>query len=83
MNPLCPNLPLSLVPMGGGSTNLVAAGLCLALLFGAEDACAEDHREHALVLKMGPAGEWPSHERVTFGGTLVVKRSVIEDWLAI
>jgi hypothetical protein len=27
---------------------------------------------------MGPAGEWPSHERANFG-----KKSVIENWLEI
>src|SRR6266404_5333257 len=43
--------------MGGAviSWCLAAAGLCLAVVFGAADAVAQDDREHALVLKMGPA----------------------------
>jgi len=35
------------------------------------------------VLKIGPAGEWPSHERASFGGTFAVEKSVIENWLEI
>jgi hypothetical protein len=71
--------------MGGGGDKLVlaAAGLCLAVVFGAAGAVAQDDREHALVLKMGPAGEWPSHERGNFGGTFAVEKSVIENWLEI
>ena len=66
--------------MGGGGNKLVlaAAGVCLAVIFGVADAVAQDGREHALVLKMGPAGEWPSHERANFGGTFAVEKSVIE-----
>ena len=66
--------------MGGGGNALVsaAAGLCLAIVFGAAGAAAQDDREHALVLKMGPAGEWPSHDRANFGGTFAVEKSVIE-----
>jgi hypothetical protein len=71
--------------MGGGGNKLVlaAAGLCLAVVFGAADAVAQDDREHALVLKMGPAGEWPSHDRANFGGTFAVEKSIIENWLEI
>jgi hypothetical protein len=71
--------------MGGGDTKsiLAAAGLCLALVFGAAGAIAQDDREHALVLKMGPAGEWPRHDRANFGGTFAVEKSIIENWLEI
>jgi hypothetical protein len=70
----------------GGSVNrlaLAAAGLCLTLVFGAAGAVAQDDREHALVLKIGPAGEWRPHERSNFGGTFAVEKSVIENWLEI
>src|SRR6516225_4136128 len=71
--------------MGAGDTKsiLAAAGLCLALIFGAAGAVAQDDREHALVLKIGPAGEWTSHERSNFGGTFAVEKRVIENWLEI
>src|ERR1700730_9497841 len=71
--------------MGGGGNKLVlaAAGLCLAVVFGTVGAVAQDDREHALVLKMGPAGEWPSHERGNFGGTFAIEKSIIENWLEI
>ena len=69
--------------MGGGSNYLVAAGLCLPLLFGPENACAQDEREHAFVFKIGPAGEWPLHERANFGGTFAVEKALIENWLEI
>ena len=71
--------------MGGGGNKLVlaAAVLCLTLTFGAPGAVAQDDREHALVLKMGPAGEWPSHDRANFGGTFAVEKSIIENWLEI
>jgi hypothetical protein len=71
--------------MGGGGNKLVsaAAGLCLAVVFGTAGAIAQDDREHAFVLKMGPAGEWPSHERNNFGGTFAVEKSIIENWLEI
>jgi hypothetical protein len=71
--------------MRGGCHKLVlaAAGLCLAGVFGAAGAVAQDDREHALVLKMGPAGEWPSHERANFGGTFAIEKSIIENWLEI
>jgi hypothetical protein len=71
--------------MGGGGNKLAlaAAGLCLTLAFGAPGAVAQDDREHALVLKMGPAGEWPSHDRANFGGTFAVEKSIIENWLEI
>ena len=71
--------------MGGGDNRsvLAAAGLCLALVFGAASAIAQDDREHALVLKLGPAGEWPSHERANFGGTFAVEKALIENWLEI
>ena len=63
--------------MGGGDNRsvLAAAGLCPALVFGAASAIAQDDREHALVLKLGPAGEWPSHERANFGGTFAVEKA--------
>ena len=66
--------------MGAGDTKsiLAAAGLCLALIFGAAGAVAQDDREHALVLKLGPAGEWPSHERANFGGTVAVVSPTFE-----
>jgi hypothetical protein len=71
--------------MGGGGNKLVsaAAGACLAVVFGAADAVAQDDHEHALVLKMGPAGEWPTHELANFGGTFAVEKSIIENWLEI
>jgi hypothetical protein len=71
--------------MGGSGNKLVlpAAGVCLAVVFGVADAVAQDDREHALVLKMGPAGEWLSHEGANFGGTFAVEKSVIENWLEI
>src|SRR6266852_1291888 len=71
--------------MGGGGNKLVlaAAGLCLAVVFGAAGAVAQDDREHAFVLKMGPAGEWPSHEGANFGGTVAIEKSIIENWLEI
>jgi hypothetical protein len=71
--------------MGGGVNRLAlaAAGLCLSLAFGADGAVAQDDREHAFVLKMGPAGEWTSHERANFGGTFAVEKTVIENWLEI
>jgi hypothetical protein len=62
--------------MGGGDTKILAtAVLCLALVFGAVNAIAQDDREHALVLKMGPAGEWPSHDRANFGGTFAIEKA--------
>jgi len=71
----------------GGSDNsfgiLTAAGLCLTLAFGANGACAQDDREHALVLQIGPAGEWPFNDRANFGGMFAVEKTVIEDWLEI
>jgi hypothetical protein len=66
-NHLCPDLALSWEPWAGAAISW----------------CAQDDREHALVLKMGPAGEWPSHERANFGGTFAVEKSVIENWLEI
>jgi hypothetical protein len=71
--------------MGGGVNRLAlaAAILCLALVFGVASAIAQDDREHAFVLKMGPAGEWPSHDRANFGGTLAIEKSIIENWLEI
>jgi hypothetical protein len=71
--------------MGGGGNKLAvsAAVLCLTLTFGAPGAVAQDDREHALVLKMGPAGEWPSHDRANFGGTFAVEKTIIENWLEI
>jgi hypothetical protein len=71
--------------MSGGDAKsiLAAAGLCLALVFGAAGAVAQDDREHALVLKMGAAGEWASHERANFGGTFAVEKALIENWLEI
>jgi hypothetical protein len=72
--------------MGRGDKNfaiLAAAGLCLTLLSGAQDASAQDDREHALVLQIGPAGEWPFNDRANFGGMFAVEKTVIEDWLEI
>jgi len=68
---------------GGNKLALVAAGLCLAVVFATVGAAAQDDREHALVLKMGPAGEWPTNERANFGGTFAVEKSIIENWLEI
>jgi hypothetical protein len=71
--------------MSGGRHKLAlaAAGLCLSVVLGATATAAQDDREHALVLKMGPAGEWPSHEGANFGGTFGVEKSIIEGWLEI
>ena len=69
--------------MGGGGNKLALAAAGLTLLLGLSGACAEDDREHAFVLKMGPAGEWTSHERPNFGGTFAVEKALIENWLEI
>jgi len=72
-----------LANMGGGRNLAVAAGLCLTVLLAASARCAEAEREHALVLQIGPAGEWPFNDRANFGGMFAVEKTVIEDWLEI
>jgi hypothetical protein len=69
--------------MGMGAKKLtpIAAGVCLPLLFGQPSACAEE--DHALVLKIGPAGEGVLHERPNFGGTFAAEKTLIEGWLSV
>ncbi len=67
--------------MGGGLAKLViltAIGVCLV----AAEARAEE-REHALVLEIGPAGEWPFSDKPNFGGNFAIEATPIENWLEI
>jgi hypothetical protein len=69
--------------MGGGLTKfaaIAAAGVCIAL--GAHHARAQE-REHAYVLEIGPAGEWPLGDRSNFGGTFAIESTPIENWLEL
>ena len=58
---------------------LLIAGLCV---LGVQDADAQE-REHALVLEIGPAGEWPFNDKPNFGGTFAIEATPIENWLEI
>jgi hypothetical protein len=73
--------------MGGGRNTFpglaAAVGLCLAALSGTNGSCAESDREHALVLQIGPAGEWPLSDRANFGGMIAVEKTIVENWLEI
>jgi hypothetical protein len=71
--------------MGPGYTNfaiLAAVGAGLTLVFSATIVRGEE-REHALVLEIGTAGEWPLSDRPNFGGTFAVEATPIENWLEI
>jgi hypothetical protein len=68
--------------MGGGLTRFIALATAVGCLFAIGHAYAED-REHALVLEIGPAGEWPFSDKPNFGGTFAVEATPIENWLEI
>ena len=62
------------------------AGWFLAITFSAWSARAEEagDREHALVLEIGPAAEWPlKGEPGNYGGTIAAEKEVIENWLEL
>jgi hypothetical protein len=62
---------------------LAAAATCLALASAANIARAQDDQEHAFVLEIGTAGEWPLSDRPNFGGTFAVETTPIENWLEL
>jgi len=51
-------------------------------VLGVQDADAQE-REHALVLEIGPASEWPFNDKPNFGGTFAIEATPIENWLEI
>jgi hypothetical protein len=59
-----------------GISTFVVGAICLTLVAGS-DVRAEE-REHALVLELGPAGEWPFSDRPNFGGTFAIEATPIE-----
>jgi hypothetical protein len=62
------------------------AGVMLGSLSCASAARAEEarEREHAFILEIGPAAEWPLHgEKANYGGTVAVEKEVIENWLEL
>ena len=61
--------------MGWGCTNfalLAAVGVGLTLASSATVVHAQE-REHAYVLEIGPAGEWPLGDHSNFGGTFAIE----------
>ena len=72
--------------------NFVILGVvatCLALVSTANIACAQDKhakddQDHAFILEIGTAGEWPlSGDRPNFGGTFAIETTPIENWLEL
>ena len=60
---------------------LVVAAL---LLPGGLDAQTESKADHAVVIEIGGAGEWPLEgERPSYGGTLAAETTPIEHWLEV
>jgi hypothetical protein len=65
--------------MGGGLTRFIALATAVGCLFALGHARAEE-REHAYVLEIGPAGEWPlKGEKNNFGGSFAVESTLIEN----
>jgi len=71
---------------------LAAAGFAAALMLYAGVACGADmpvpredrDADHALVLEIGTAGEWPlDGSRPNFGGTIAAEITPIENWLEL
>jgi hypothetical protein len=71
-----------------GNAILAAAATCLALACAANIAHAQndgakDDQEHAFILEIGTAGEWPFSDRRNFGGTFAIETTPIENWLEL
>jgi hypothetical protein len=71
-----------------GIAILAAAASCLALACAANTAHAQndgakDDQEHAFILEIGTAGEWPFSDRPNFGGTFAIETTPIENWLEL
>lgn len=62
----------------------IAASLVVALIPCVGIAQEDGAREHAFVLEVAPAGEWPLNGgRANYGGTVAVEKEVIENWLEL